>query len=510
MKSITQAPVLAFFDPEKEVTIQCDASQDGLGAVLTQEGKPIHYASRAMTKAEKNYAQVEKELLAIVFACERFDQYVYGKSVTVESDHKPLEQIGTKPFHEIPKRLQRMYLRLQKYDVKITYRKGSQLFIADTLSRAYLPETQVDHNAGNEFCAQLEETNLVADLPISNERLNELRRATAADPVLQKVREYVEKGWPTSKQYLPPDVVPYYSLQSEISYQNGLLFKSGRIIVPQTLREDMTKRLHSSHLGIEGCLRRAREILYWPKMSSQVKELVSKCSVCNTYQPKQCKEPLLSHDSPALPWSKVGVDLFIYENRNYVITVDYFSNFFEVDYLTRTTTTAVIKKLKEQFSRHGIPETVFTDNGPQFVCKEFREFSNEWEFDHLTSSPRYPQSNGKVENSVKTCKLLMKKAFLSKADVHLALLEFRNTPSERDGVSPSQKLFSRRTRTCLPTTKDLLKPRVIDAEKVVTGAEQAREKQKRCQSSCFSTSGSRGNRSHEIDRRAEMVSWNLY
>ena len=154
-----------------------------------------------------------------------------------------------------------MYLRLQKYDVKITYRKGSQLFIADTLSRAYLPETQVDHNAGNEFCAQLEETNLVADLPISDERLNELRRArraTAADPVLQKVREYVEKGWSTSKQYLPPDVVPYYSLQSEISYQNGLLFKSGRIVVPQTLREDMTKRLHSSYLGVEGCLRRAR------------------------------------------------------------------------------------------------------------------------------------------------------------------------------------------------------------------------------------------------------------
>jgi transposase InsO family protein len=160
------------------------------------------------------------------------------------------------------------------------------------------------------------------------------------------------------------------------SVQNGLLFKSGRIVVPQTLREDMTKGLHSSHLGVEGCLRRAREILYWPKMSSKVKELVSKCSVCNMYQPKQCKEPLLSRDSPALPWSKVGVDLFIYENRNYVITVDYFSNFFEVDYLTSNTTTAVVKKLKEQFSRHGIPETVFTDNGPQFVCKEFREFSN--------------------------------------------------------------------------------------------------------------------------------------
>ena len=160
------------------------------------------------------------------------------------------------------------------------------------------------------------------------------------------------------------------------------------------------------------------------------------------------------------------------------ITVDYFSNFFEVDHLASTTTIAIIKKLKEQFSRHGIPKTVFTDNGPQFVAKEFREMSSEWGFEHLTLSPLYPQSNGKVENSVKTCKLLMKKALLSKTDVHLALLELRNTPSERDGVSPSQKLFSRRTRTCIPTTRDLLKPRVVDAKKVAVGAELAREKQK--------------------------------
>ena len=121
---------------------------------------------------------------------------------------------------------------------------------------------------------------------------------------------------------------------------------------------------------------------------------------------------------------------------------------------------------------------MFTDNGPQFVCREFKEFEREWEFQHSTSSPLHPQSNGKVENSVKTCKLLMKKALLSKGDVHLALLEFRNTPSERDGVSLSQKLFSRRTRARLPTTKELLKPRVVDTDKVMAGAERAKLKQK--------------------------------
>ena len=133
---------------------------------------------------------------------------------------------------------------------------------------------QADYNTenGDEFCAMLEEISLVTDLHISNERIAEIRRATAADPLLQKVREYVENGWSTSRLYLPSDVVSYHSVQSEISYQDGLVLKSRRIVVPQVLREDMTKRLHSSHLGVEGCLRRAKEILFWPKMSSQMRE----------------------------------------------------------------------------------------------------------------------------------------------------------------------------------------------------------------------------------------------
>lgn len=148
---------------------------------------------------------------------------------------------------------------------------------------------------------------------------------------------------------------------------------------------------------------------------------------------------------------------------------DYFSNFFEVDYLITTTATAVIQKLTAQFSRHGIPDIVFSDNGPQFACAEFKKFSRDWEFEHATSSLRYPQANGKVENAVKTCKMLMKKAALSKTDIYLALLAFRNTPSEGVSVSPAQKLFSRRTRNRLPTTAELLMPQVIPCERVTEG-----------------------------------------
>ena len=120
--AITKLPVLQYYDVQKEVTLQCDASQDGLGATLLQEGKPVAFASSALTNAERNYAQIEKELLvvvSIVFAADKFEQYIYGRSATVESDHKPLEAIWKKPIQTAPKRLQRMLLRLQKYDLSI-------------------------------------------------------------------------------------------------------------------------------------------------------------------------------------------------------------------------------------------------------------------------------------------------------------------------------------------------------------------------------------------------------
>ena len=132
--------------------------------------------------------------------------------------------------------------------------------------------------------------------------------------------------------------------------------------------------------------------------------------------------------------------MFTPENRNYLLTVDYFSNFIEVDYLTSPTSPEVIRKMSEQLSRHDIPKIVFSDNGPQFSCEEFKPFSDGWEFEHRTSSPLHSQSNGRAGNAVKTCKLIMKKAALSKSDIHLALLDFGNTPSERDGTSPSQRL----------------------------------------------------------------------
>ena len=168
--------VLRYYDVTKPVVLQTDASSKGLGAVLLQDGFPVAYASRTMTTTQERYAQIEKELLAVVFACERFHQYIYGKTVEVHSDHKPLENILKKPLGAAPARLQRMLLRLQKYDINLIYKPGKLLKVADTLSRAQLAET-AEEISEQDMKSQVHL--LYANLPCSSEILEEVSQETA-------------------------------------------------------------------------------------------------------------------------------------------------------------------------------------------------------------------------------------------------------------------------------------------------------------------------------------------
>ena len=170
------------------------------------------------------------------------------------------------------------------------------------------------------------------------------------------------------------------------------------------------------------------------------------------------REPLIVHDVPERPWQKVGCDIFTLDHKDYLYTVDYYSGYFEIDHLERKTARSIITRLKRHFSNHGIPNLFQSDNGPPFDSQEFRDFAAAYEFELVTSSPNYPQSNGRVENAVKTAKQLMKKSKQAGTDFYLALLDWRNTPTEGVGCSPVQRLCGRRTRTLLPTATSLLKP----------------------------------------------------
>ena len=456
-QKLSSPPVLRYFDPKLTTTLQCDASQKGLGASILQGGQPVAMASRALTPTEQNYAQIEKELLAIVFGMEKFEQYTYGRKIMVESDHKPLEAITRKALSSAPKRLQRMMLRLQRYDIDVIYKKGKHMFIADTLSRAYLQNTK-----GSSVENDVESIHMIDYVHgISDGGVTKIKEATQADAEMLALIKVIQTGWPESQDELPIPVKDYYTFRDELSVQNGLIYKGERLVVPTAIRPEMIRRIHSSHLGIQSCLRRAREAVYWPLMNGDVTAHVSACTLCKDFQTAQQKEPLISHETPNGPWQKVGVDLFEVDGIDYMVTVDYYSGFFELDRLmVNKKADEVITKIKAHFARHGIPSQVMTDNGPPFNSLKFDNFALLYEFEHLTSSPRYPQSNGKAESAVKIAGSLIKRAHKAGADVHLALLDYYNTPTEGMESSPAQRLYSRRTKTLLPTSSRLLRPEI--------------------------------------------------
>ncbi|CAB4006649.1 Transposon Ty3-G Gag-Pol poly [Paramuricea clavata] len=448
--------VLAYYQLAEQLEIQCDSSQSGLGAALIQNGQPIAYASRALTETESRYAQIEKELLAVVVAVEKFNDYTFGRKTIVHSDHKPLQSILKKPLHRAPKRLKGMILLLQKYNVEVRYQSGKTMLFADTLSRAYVPETTGQGEP------EFETINMLKYLPISEERLLQIQRETENDESLQVLKAVIQQGWPEQKSALPNIISPYYNMRDEMSVQNGLIFKGERVVVPRAIRSVLMKRVHNAHLDVNGCLNRARECLYWPGMSGDIKNCVSTCEVCREYERSQTKETLMSHEVPSRPWQRVAADLFEHAGRTYLVTTDYFSDFFELDHLRRTTSTSVIKKLKAHFSRHGIPEQLVTDNGPQFVSRDFVKFAKEWDFD----SPRHSQANEKAESAVKEAKKIIMKRNKAGTDTFLALLDHRNTPSVAVQISPAQRLFSRRTRSLLPMSAELLKPKEGDSVRI--------------------------------------------
>ena len=449
---LSTEPVLHFFDPSRASVIQADASQHGLGACLFQNGKPIAYASRSLSTSERNYAQIEKELLAIVFACTKFHQYIYGFLTKVQTDHKPLEVIFKKPLHQVSPRLQRMLLRLQKYELDIKYVKGKYLNVADTLSRAHTDDASEDIDSEE---VQLVVHTVINNLPVSDTRIADIRTATVQDTHLQQLRKLIDQGWPTNLCNVPEPLHQYWKVREDLCIADDLILKGDRIVVPSNRQSLILKAIHEGHLGIEKCKARARICVYWPHIDDDIEQAVKQCSVCNQYARANQKEPLLPHSVPERPWYKVGADHFTIASQDYLLVVDYFSKYPEVIPVSSKSADSTIIEMKAIFARHGVPNTVIADNMP-FGSKQFQEFSKEWNFNLVTSSPRFPQSNGMAERNVQTIKNLYKKAKDAGSDEQLALLEFRNSPIAGLNVSPAELLMGRRLQSTLPMLPSLL------------------------------------------------------
>ena len=363
-KLITQSPVLKYFDPKLDTKLSVDASKSGLGGVLLQKHDsdwfPVAYASRGITPCERNYAQIEKETLATVFGTEKFHDYLYGKRFVIETDHKPLQPIFSKSITKAPPRIQRFLLRLQRYDFNVEFTPGKYLFIADALSRAFLNDIPKSEIPEVEYQVHF----VISNLPISRSKFQELKQETCNDSVLQAVITLVKNSWPESFSECPSTAKPFYNVKEELSLADGVLLKVDRVVLPSSMRADMLKPIHEGHIGIEKSKTRAREVMYWPRMNAEIEDYISKYSVCLQHRSRQQKESLISHDIPVGPWEKVGSDLFHCLGQNYLLLVDYYSNFPEICLMKDTHSSTVITHMKSIFARYGIPETIVSDNGP--------------------------------------------------------------------------------------------------------------------------------------------------
>ena len=484
---VATAPCLRYFDVHAPVVLQVDASEYGLGAALLQpttnltdstdiQWQPVAYSSSSLTPTEQRYAQIEKETLAIVHAFHKFDQLLFGKSdVTVHSDHKPLEVIFKRPLSSAPRRLQSMMLTLQRYTFHVEYHKGTTLHIADTLSRAPLPFTShkpIHDELVYRVALEAENPDLSS---LQDATLHDIRAAAITDPEQNILLSLIESGWPANKATLPALAQPYWSVRQDLTVYDGLVFKQDRVVIPTPLRQIILHKLHVAHRGPEFTLRHARNCVFWPGINSQIKDMCQSCVTCAQHAHQHPREPLQPYPAPTLPWQLVSQDLFELKGLAYLVTVDHYSDFYELDQLPTIQSSSVIQATKQHFGRHGVPHTLITDNGAQFTSELFKTFAREYKFHHITSSPYWSQSNGRAEAAVKSAKHIL----LTANDVDLALMAVRNTAPAGHTFSPAQRLFGRSLRTDLPQPADTLVPITAPRDTVVAELIHRKDQQKR-------------------------------
>lgn len=454
---VTEPPVLAYFDATKPIVVSADASQFAVGGCILQDNRPLAFASKTLTECQRNYAQIEKELYAILFSCEKYHQFVYGQTILVETDHKPLIPLFKKALAHVPARLQRMMLRLQSYDLEVVYKPGRKLLVADMLSRAPLchkEESRLDREI------KIHVGLIKSSLAISQPMLKQIVNETALDKTMQQVRLFIQGQWPENKKKLRPEIQALWNYRHELSVIDEMIFKGQALMIPSKLIDMILQYIHDGHPGIEKSKRRARGLVFWPRMNADIQKSVENCQTCTKYLNNNCKEALIPHELPDLPFQKVGLDLFEWKKELYFLLVDYYSKYIEIAKLKSYKASEIIVHLKSIFARHGIPSQLMSDNGPPFNSAEFKDFANEWKFDHTTSSPYYPKSNGLVERSIQTFKKLLTKCHETNTDPYLGLLNLRTT--QHLMYSPSQLLMSRKLRTRIPLNKLELKPSLID------------------------------------------------
>ena len=454
---LTSPTLLVHFNPEKQLVLSCDASPYGIGAVLAHQldadsQKPICYASRTLSPAEKKYSQLDKEALAIVFGVTKFHQYLYGRCFTLLTDHKPLTSLFN-PSRSVPQmasaRIQQWALTLGTYNYKIHYRKGKDHGNADCLSRLPLQNfPEVVPVPGDILLTASE----LVKSPVS---ARNIRNWTSKDPLLSSVLRFITTGWPN--HIVQPKILPYFSKRAELSVEDGCIFRGSRIVIPPPGRQLILQELHNSHPGMSRMKSLARGYLWWPGLDADLESVVRECSVCQLHRNKPPLAPVYPWQWPDRPWQRIHIDFAgPFLGRLFLVIVDAHSKWIELHSMSSSNSISTIEKLRQTFSIFGLPKTLVSDNGSSFTSQEFQTFMSENGINHIRVAPYHPASNGLAERAVQALKEGLRKLPAGSIETRLYrfLFAYRTTPQSSTGTSPAHLMFGRPLRTRL----DLLFP----------------------------------------------------
>ena len=447
--------VLTFYNPKLPLKLDTDAALGGIGAVLSHvmpngEERPIEFISRTLSPAERNYAQIDKEALAIVWAIKRLHMYLYMRRFKLVTDHRALVRIfGDKPIPEMTAgRITRWALFMMNYQYDIEYRNTKDHSNADMLSR--LPRT-IKHSV-----PEKDEVADVFALTMSESLLDaeDVARETRADPILSKVLNFTLNGWPQNLK-CEGDMRAFWSRRDELSHELGCLTWGARVVIPVKLRSTVMKILHSTHIGVSGMKSLARSYVYWPRLDTQIEDTARTCETCGKYGknlPKVVDHPWAKTSAP---FQRVHCDFAgPFLGCMWLLLVDSYSKWPEIINMnSNTTASATIRAFRSIFSRTGFPICMVTDNGSQLVSDEMEEYLKFCGIKHVTVPTYSPKSNGICERLVQSFKTTMKKMYESCKDKNKNLDEFlmtyRNTPHSSTGQAPAVMAFNRTLRSKL-------------------------------------------------------------
>ena len=372
-KQLTSATVLAHYNPQYPLRLAADASSYGLGTVISHVfpnslERPIAFASRTLTTSERNYSQLEKEALSLVFAVKKFYQYLYGREFILYTDHKPLTTI-LGPKRGIPPlaaaRLQRWALQLSAHQYKIQFRPTKAHANADALSRLPLQST----NSKRQSETDIFSIRQIEALPIT---AAQLRRLTGRNPILSKVLRYTKQGWPDK---IEETLKPYWNRRTELTLEDDCVMWGIQVVIPTKLQDQVLQELHQVHLGISKTKALARSHVLWPGIDAKIEEMTKSCERCQAVRNSPPAAPLHPWSWPSHPWQRIHLDFAgPFCGKMFFVIVDAHSKWAEVIEMKSTTAAATITELRRLFTTYGLPEQVVTDNGPQFSASEFSSF----------------------------------------------------------------------------------------------------------------------------------------